>query len=68
MTTPKKMLCNVRTLSSKNKVRSHISKLLITIYEHYMYKQECKRIFNIVSGVKHKFFVCLATCNVCYEV
>ena len=40
MTTPKKTLCNVRTFSSKKKARNPICKLLNTIYEHYIDKQE----------------------------
>ena len=40
MTTCKKTLCNVRTFSSKNKAQNPICKLLNTIYEHYIDKQE----------------------------
>ena len=67
MTTPKKTLCTVRTFPSKNKACTPICKLLNTIYEHYIDKQERKGILNIVSVVKYKFFfVCfLAICNVC---
>ena len=50
--TPKKTLCNVRTFSPKNKASNPICKLLNTIYENYIDKQEWKGIFNIVSGVK----------------
>ena len=53
ITTPRKRLCNVRTFFSKIRACNLICKLLNTIYEHehYIDKQEWKRIFNIVSGV-----------------
>ena len=56
MTTPEKTLCNVRTFSFKNKAYTPICKLLNTIYEQYIDKQEWKRIFYIVSCVKHQLF------------
>ena len=56
MTTPKKTLCTVRTFRFKNKACTPICKLLNTIYEHYIDKQERKGILNIVSVVKYKFF------------
>ena len=56
MTTPKKTLCTVRTFLFKNKACNPICKLLNTIYEHYIDKQELKGILNIVSGVKYQFF------------
>ena len=40
MTTPKKTLCTVRTFSFKNETCNPIYKLLNTIYEHYIGKQE----------------------------
>ena len=55
MTTPKKMSCTVRTFSFKNKACNPICKLLNTIYEHYIDKQELKGILSIVSGVKYHF-------------
>ena len=55
MTTPKKTLCTVRTFSIKNKACNPICKLLNTIYEHYIDKQEWKGILTIVSGVKYQF-------------
>ena len=57
MTTPKKTLCTLRTFSDKNKAYQLICKLLNTIYEHYIDKQELKGILNIVSGVKFQFFL-----------
>ena len=40
MKTPKKTFCNVRTIASKNKACNPIGKLLNTIYENYIDKQE----------------------------
>ena len=40
MPTPKKRLCNVRTFPPENKACTPICKLLNTIYEHYIDKQE----------------------------
>ena len=68
MTTPKITLCFVRTFSFKNKACNPICKLLKTIHDHCIDKQEPKGILNIVSGVKYQFFVCLAICNVCYKL
>ena len=55
MTTPKKTLCTVRTFSFKKRACNPICKLLSTIYEHYIDKEERKGILNIVSGVKNPF-------------
>ena len=40
MTTPKKTICTVRTFSFKNKACNPTCKLLNTINEHYIDKQE----------------------------
>ena len=63
MTTPSKTLCTVRTFSFKNKASNPICKLLNTIYDLYIDKQGLKGVLNIVSGVKYRFFICLAICN-----
>ena len=55
ITIPKKTLCTVRTFPFKNKACNSICKLLSTIYEHNIDKQELNGILNIVSGEKYKF-------------
>ena len=57
MTTPKKTVCDIRTISFKNKACNPTCKLLNTNYKHFIDKQELKGILNIVSGVKYHFFV-----------
>ena len=68
MTTPKKKIYTVRTFSFKNKACKPTCKLLNTIYELYVDKQERNGIFNFVSGVKDQFLVKLAICNVCFKL
>ena len=56
MTTPKKTFCTVSTFSFKTKACTPICKLLSTIYDQTIDKQDRKGIINNASGVKYHLF------------